>query len=403
MKSMAYKLSKNNNEKIGTQVSRKTKQLDNSYDVQESEEAVRETEVAEGDGPVPAVTMTEALDHSYYRSCESLVQEIMKLEQHIKSLEQEIEELKTKKHPFTIDQIIDCEKKMLMYTTLKADMFNIIDATLQRFPLNYVDGWTPGAISRRDQLLMTLMKLKLNSPILDLAERFCTSKATIHNIVTTHIFALHEVFFEGVIDNKMPSLLKCKSSMPASFGDFSCCRLVIDATEVTQDVPGQDMNAQSHTYSSYKNRHTVKSVTGVAPNGAVVYVSKLYPGSTSDVAIVDHSNMLAQLSPGDMILADKGFTIHSLLPSGVHLNIPPFLKDKGQYTPAEVQMCRKIARSRIHIERVNERIKNFEILSHIPQQFRHISTKIFQVCSMLVNFQDPMIAEIAENFAQNQQ
>ena len=113
--------------------------------------------------------------------------------------------------------------------------------------------------------------------------------------------------------------------------------------------------------------------------------------------------MLAQLSPGDMVLADKGFTIHPLLPSGVHLNIPPFLKDKGQYTPAEVQMCRKIARSRIHIERVNERIKNFEILSHIPHQFRHISTKIFLVCSMLVNFQDPMIAEIAENLTQSQQ
>ena len=164
------------------------------------------------------------------------------------------------------------------------------------------------------------MKLKLNSPILDIAERFSTSTATVHNIVITHIFALHEVFFEGMIHSKMPSLLKCKSSMPASFGNFSCCRLVIDATEVTQDVPGQAMNAQSQTYSSYKNRQTVTSVTGVAPNGAAVYVSKLYPGSTSDVAIVEHSNMLAQLSPGDMVLADKGFTIHPLLPSGVHLN-----------------------------------------------------------------------------------
>ncbi|XP_062592015.1 uncharacterized protein LOC134253508 [Saccostrea cucullata] len=249
---------------------------------------------------------------------------------------------------------------------------------------------------------MTLMKLKLNSPNLDLAERFSTSKTTVQNIVVTHIFALHEVFFEGMIENNIPSLLKCKSSMPTSFGDFNCCRLVIDATEVTQDVPGQDMLAQSQTYSSYKNRHTVKSVTGVAPNGAVVYVSKLYPGSTSDVAIVEHSKMLCQLKPGDMILADKGFTIHSLLPAGVHLNIPPFLKDKGQYTPAEVQLCRKIARSRIHVERVNERIKNFEILSHIPHKFRHLSTKIFQVCSILVNFQDPMIAEIADNYIQAQ-
>ncbi|XP_069114314.1 uncharacterized protein [Argopecten irradians] len=285
---------------------------------------------------------------------------------------------------------------MLMYTSLKAEKFLIIDATLKRFSLNYVDGWTPSLILREDQLLVCLMKLKMNSPLLDLAERFCTSKATVHNIIT-HIFALHEVLFEGMMEGNIPSLIKCKASMPASFGDFSSCRLVIDATEVSQDVPGQDMKAQAQTYSAYKNRHTVKSVTGVAPNGAVVYVSKLYPGSTSDVAIVEHSNMLSELSPGDMILADKGFTIYSLLLQGVHLNIPPFLKDKGQYTPAEVQMCRKIARFRIHVERVNERIKNFEILSHIPQQFRHISTKVFQVCSMLVNFQEPMIAEIAEN------
>lgn len=138
--------------------------------------------------------------------------------------------------------------------------------------------------------------------------------------------------------------------------------LTVDATEVTQDVPGQDMTALSQSYSL----HTVTSVTGVAPNGAIVYMyaSKLYPGSTSDVAIVKHSNMLAKLSPGDMILADKGITIHSLLPLGVYLNIPPFLTE---YTPVDVQVCRKIAWSRIHVERVNEWMKNFKIISHIPQ------------------------------------
>lgn len=83
-----------------------------------------------------------------------------------------------------------------MYTSLKPQMFRIIDSTLQRFPLVYVDSWTPSAFSRTDQLLMTLMKLKLNCPFLDLAERFCTSRATIHNIIITHVFALHEVFFK---------------------------------------------------------------------------------------------------------------------------------------------------------------------------------------------------------------
>jgi hypothetical protein len=121
---------------------------------------------------------------------------------------------------------------------------------------------------------------------------------------------------------------------------------VVDATEMTQDVPGNNMSAQSQTYSNYKNNHTVKCVIGVAPNAAIVFVSKLYPGSTSDVAIVEHSKLLDNMKPGDMILADKGFTIHKLLPQGVHLNIPPFLTGKSQFTPSEVQLCRKIARSR---------------------------------------------------------
>lgn len=137
---------------------------------------------------------------------------------------------------------------MLMYTPLKADMFKVIDSTIQRFPLIYINKWNPGTISRTDQQFMTLMKLKLNCLNLGLAERFHISKTTVQNIVITHIFALHEIFFEGMAENRIPSLLKCKSSMPTSFGDFNyCCRLVIDAIEVTQDIPGQNMMAQAQT------------------------------------------------------------------------------------------------------------------------------------------------------------
>lgn len=287
---------------------------------------------------------------------------------------------------------------MLMYTSLRPDMFKAIDELMRRFTIKYIDGWTPSFISQSDQLLMTLMKLTMNTPLLDLAERFNTSATSVNNIVTSQICAMHEVLFEGLVERNIPSLQKCKGSMPTSFGDFSSCRIVLDATEITQDVPGNDMRLQASTYSGYKNSHTVKSVTGVAPNGALVFASKLYPGSTSDVALVEHCGILHQMSPGDMILADKGFTIHKLLPQGVHLNIPPFLTAKSQYTPAEVQLCRKIAKSRIHVERANERIKNYEILRHIPHQFRYISTKIFQLCCVLVNFQDPLLQEVAQNF-----
>lgn len=82
----------------------------------------------------------------------------------------------------------------------------------------------------------------------------------------------------------------------------------------------------------------------------------------------------------------------------VPLNIPPFLIGKSQYTADEVKLCRRIARSRIHVERTNERIKNFAILKHIPHQYRFLSIKIFQLCCALVNFQDPLTKEIAHMY-----
>ena len=204
----------------------------------------------------------------------------------------------------------------------------IVDQLLQRCTLKYLHGWEPRTIKRQNQLFLTLMKLKLNTPHLDLAERFKTSTTTATNIVMTHIVALHDILTGITKQVGIPSVRKCRTSRPVSFGDFTNCRLIIDATEISQDVPNL-LSDQAETYSSYKNNHTVKAVT-------IVYTSQLYPGSTSDVKIVEHSKMLNLLQPGDLILADKGFTIHSLLVQGVSLNIPPFLRNKTQFTSEKI-------------------------------------------------------------------
>ena len=93
-------------------------------------------------------------------------------------------------------------------------MFLIIDKTLQRFPLSYVQEWTPTFLHRTDQRFMT--QLTMNPPVLDLPERFNTRLATVYNIIITHIFALHEIFYEGMIEGQILSLLKCKGSRHAS-------------------------------------------------------------------------------------------------------------------------------------------------------------------------------------------
>ena len=69
---------------------------------------------------------------------------------------------------------------MLMYTSLKPDVLQAIDEMMCRFTIKYIDGWTPSFTSRSDQLLMTVMKLTMNTPLLDLAERFHTSSFSVN-------------------------------------------------------------------------------------------------------------------------------------------------------------------------------------------------------------------------------
>lgn len=100
---------------------------------------------------------------------------------------------------------------------------------------------------------------------------------------------------------------------------------------------------------------------GVALIGVVTYVSKLYPGSISDKAIVQQSGFLNHLTAGDMVLADKGFVIQDRVRNGVSVNIPLFLNN-GTFTESEARATKAIAKCRIDVERANTKLK--DLLQH---------------------------------------
>ncbi|XP_062592022.1 uncharacterized protein LOC134253515 [Saccostrea cucullata] len=106
-------------------ISRQCKQSPSVNQGEENAVMVEETEAAQ-----PIQSFSEGFDHDQH-----LLRHGTEMEQQIDKLTSEIAILKTRKQPFTISQIINDEKKMLMYTSLKVDMFRVVDSTIQRFPL----------------------------------------------------------------------------------------------------------------------------------------------------------------------------------------------------------------------------------------------------------------------------
>lgn len=120
-------------------------------------------------------------------------------------LKKEIEILK--RHPFGHHSISKNDNMFQYYTGLSEDMFEIIVTLCSNVTFNYYLGWNVTCFSLKDQILMTLMKLKLNLGHKDLAFRFNTSSSTVSNITLTFIILLHDILFKSLMDN-VPSQLK---------------------------------------------------------------------------------------------------------------------------------------------------------------------------------------------------
>ena len=239
------------------------------------------------------------------------------------------------------------------------------------------------SLSHLEEFVLVLMRLKVGLLAIDLADRFGISTAQVSKIFTTWIcFLYHELptLFP------FPSQDLVRKNMPPQFKLYPNTRIIIDCTEIFIEVPSS-MKSQSQTWSEYKHHNTYKALIGISPAGCVTFVSKLWSGKVSDKEITLKSGVLALLEDGDTVMADRGFDIEDILPSGVSLNIPPFKGTRSQLTAKEVEKTACIASVRIHVERAIGRIKNFHILDGVLSLSLHpLADQIFTVCSLLTNF-----------------
>ncbi len=242
------------------------------------------------------------------------------------------------------------------------------------------------------QFLLLLLILRRNKTFLELSLTFCVSRPLVSQIFRTWL----QFLFCKFRDIKQEMFIKRSDiprPLPRHFNNklLRNVRCVIDGTELKVQS-STDFKQQGNMFSHYKNHTTAKILIGVTPSGMCAFVSDCFEGSISDRQIVEKSGFLDFLEDGDVILADRGFTIEDLVRErGAFLVLPPFLKGRAAFSFEETQQTKIIAKARIHIERFNWRFKKFEFLKGvIPYyHFPYISQAVV-VCCCLANFSLPL-------------
>ncbi|KAK0139962.1 hypothetical protein N1851_023125 [Merluccius polli] len=284
----------------------------------------------------------------------------------------------------------------------------------------YITCGPMSVLPKFEQLVLVLLRLRLNLPLKDLAFRFKISLPTASRVWHKVIDILHErlefqiewperhVLKATVADNNKHMYQKLHIATQGveinvqvvSFGRRVA--VIVDCFEVFIERPS-NLLAQAQTWSNYKHHHTVKFLIGVAPQGYVTYISCAWGGRVSDKQITIESGLLKKLLPGDVVLADRGFNIGDSV--GFYcasLQIPAFIKGRKQLSAYEVAETRKIANLRIHVERVIGLVRRkYQILQSRAMPIENMATKpgealalidkIGVICCVLSNLSESVV------------
>lgn len=272
------------------------------------------------------------------------------------------------------------------YTGLESvDKLNVVLQSLgpAAYELNY--RYNVENIEVEDQFLMALIKLRRALPDFSLAFMFDVSCETVQHLFVTWInFMYHEWSRVDI----WPSKCLVKYYMPEQF-KHTCpgTRVCLDAAEFPIQVPHPSF--QQATFSTYKNRTTLKNVVGTTPGGLISYCSPSYGGNVSDGVIVERSDLATKCHhPDDSVMADRAFDVQGFFST--------FLNGKTKLPGVTLLKNRRRERKRVHLDRILGLVETYTILkSELPVQYVPLGSEIFFVCCMLCNFQENFVESLS--------
>lgn len=292
---------------------------------------------------------------------------------------------------------------------IKEEQLQTLNSTrllIKKKPKKYTgipDHWFPHVINLlstqtnicKENLMLTLMKIKLNHQFFILGDMFGMSVSNASKIFKKSVLKMVPHLRSFII---WPSQGKIKYNLPIPFrARYSDVQSIIDCLEIQIQKP-TDPVKQALTWSEYKKCNTLKYLISSTPDGFINFISKGFGGRISDSLLVEESGFLDLLPNGCSVMADRGFKdiAKQLHDRNCRLVRPPSVSSSVKPTKSEVLESKRIASLRIHIERVIRRLREFEYLkphSVIDHNLIEHTDHIIEIACALINLQGPIIKQ----------
>ncbi|XP_049432846.1 uncharacterized protein LOC125889147 [Epinephelus fuscoguttatus] len=249
-------------------------------------------------------------------------------------------------------------------------------------------------LSPFQMILLTLMRLRLDLPVQHLAHLFSVSCETLSTAFADTVDVLYAHLNPLV---HWPERHCLQATKPQKFLEAFGQRavIIVDCFEIRTERQS-DVKSHPLALSHSKSMDTMKYLIGITPQGAISFISKGWEGHSSDMHITENCGLLNKLSPGDIVLADRGFDIkESVGLMCAEVKAPAITNGQCQLDAKDEESTRAIAHLRVHVGRVIDGMRNKYTMLHktipasllLPCEGEEMTLldKIVNVCFILIN------------------
>ena len=159
----------------------------------------------------------------------------------------------------------------------------------------YLSTGPRSVLSEFDQLIMVLLKLRLNLMDQDIAYQFGVHQTTVSRNFRKVMNVLYSRLKPLI---RWPEREQLILTMPIDYqSKFRRCAIILDCCEVFGQRPS-NLKARAQTWSNYKHHDTVNVLIGIAPQGVISFISEAWGGGVSDVCLMESRGLFERRQEG---------------------------------------------------------------------------------------------------------